>query len=206
MTEVAHFSQNVVLMEAAFIREVLDITHAYLQKKGKECPVLDFAHWLSILSIDGGFTSEIEERKKFEEIQIIIVCDQKEEPITSCYPHNLSEIDGMGTMTMSGPMHFSVVQTEGYFSRKELFFDLMDWVVTAPEVKRVMLLPSMDTEDDMPQALLETRQRMKLDEDACMGNVTWVHMGKIDDERFCNHVSVFFSIMMALGIKSEELG
>ena len=66
MTEVTHFSQNVVVLESAYIREMLDITHSYLQKKGKECPVLDFAHWLSILAIDGGFTSEIEERKKFE--------------------------------------------------------------------------------------------------------------------------------------------
>ncbi len=205
MTELTHFSQNVVVMESAYIREMLDITHSYLHKKGKECPVLDFAHWLSILSIDGGFTSEIEELRKFEEIQVIIVRDEKEEPITSCYPHDLGEIDGMGTMTMSGPMRFSVVHTEGYFSKKELFFDLMDWVITAPEVKRVMLLPSMDTEDDMPLALLEIRQRMKLDDDARLGNVTWVHMGKIDDERFCNHASVFFSIMMALGIKSEEL-
>lgn len=205
MTEVTHFSQNVVVLESAYIREMLDITHSYLQKKGKECPVLDFAHWLSILAIDGGFTSEIEERKKFEEIQVIIVRDQKEEPITSCYPHELGEIDGMATMTMSGPMHFNVVHTEGLFSRKELFFDLMDMVITAPEVKRVMILPSMDTEDEMTPAFMEIWQRMKLDVDARLGNVTWVHMGKIDEERFCNHASVFFSIMMALGIKSEDL-
>lgn len=205
MTEVTHFSQNVVILESAYIREMLDITRSYLQKKGKDFPVLDFAHWLSILSIDGGFTAEIEERKKFEEIQVIIVTDQEEEPITSCYPQELGELDGMSTMTMSGPMHFNVVNTEGYYSSKELFYELLDWVITTPEVKRVMFLPSMDTEDEVSQVMLEIWQRMKLDEDARLGNVTWVHMGMIIEERFCHHASVFFSIMMALGIKTEDL-
>jgi len=68
-----------------------------------------------------------------------------------------------------------------------------------------MLLPALDTEDQIPEVLRGIMQRMKLDEGSKLGNVTWVHMGKTEEGDLCHHATAFYSIMMALGIKSEDL-
>jgi len=198
MTEQPRFAANVILLDTALVGQMMNFAQNVFKQIGRDCPVLDFVHWLTILLSD--------KSNPQDESQVIMVHDPQLPKFEKCYPNDLMAIDGMGTDTLVGSMTFSVVKTENMVSKESLFIDLMQLLLDAPEVKRLLLLPATSMEgDELEHAMREVHKQKNMSDDAIFSQTTWYHMGPYKDFALCAHDQVFISMAIALGIQPEDL-
>lgn len=198
MTEQPRFASNVILLDTALVGQMMKFAETVFGQIGRECPTLDLAYWLSIMLSD--------KANRKEETQVIMVHDPKSPKLNKCHPQDMMELDGMATDTIAGSMTFSVVKTENLVTKESLFLDLMQLLLDASEVKRLLLIPATGMDDDeMEHVMNELHQQKNMSTDEGFGQATWYHMGHFKNSALCNHDQVFVSMALALGIKPEEL-
>lgn len=186
------FPETVALIDAAFLNFVItDVKRYFEQTLQRPLQEIDFSMLVTYLTLDAG----IAEGK--EEVQFLLVYDEKSSSLQHCRPSNLkTELDGVAFQGKYGEFSFSSISSEGMASREELFLDLLSIVSDSEEVKKIIVL-SFNEEygDKVTKALGEVKAKeiiqFRMDDPVIAVGYKWEMLA--------------FSVMHALGIKSEEL-
>ncbi len=192
------FAENVILLDAAFLNEVVAGIRTWMEGElDRTLPLLDLPGWLNLLALDAGIRTE------GNDIQVILVYDELNKNLKCCEPSSLSVLEGMACRIPLGELSFSCVNPESITDCGSLFVDLMSLALDSSEVKRLVLVPYLRAYGGRVDELLHKYFHEK-DEEACCKPILFTM------EQPANPVNykwdfVSFSLAGALGIKPEEL-
>lgn len=198
MEEKAKFSENVILIDVAFLNEAACHARKFLgMKLGRDLPDMDLPAWFSYLSLDAGL------RGDNNEIQVLLLQDEDTRELKGCRPSDLGSLDGMACRTSLGEFAFSCVNPSGITSCEELYLDLMKLALASAEVKHLMLVPfHLLYKDRVEEGLREFFQGKS--EGECDKAMYFVMEEPLKPVLF-RWDFIVYSLAQAWGIKSDEL-
>lgn len=198
MEEKAEFSENVILIDVAFLNEVVCNARKFLGPKlGRELPEIDLLAWLSYLSLDAGL------RGDSNEIQVLLLQDESTHELKGCEPSDLGSLDGMVCRTSLGEFAFSCVNSAGITSCEALYLDLMNLALDSAEVKHLILVPfHLFYKDRVEEGL---RKFFKGKSEGECDKAMYFVMEEPLKPVYSRWDLIIYSLAQAFGIKSDEL-
>ena len=192
------FSKNVILIDVAFVNEVIAQSKKPMEEQlGRELPNIDLPAWLSYLALDAGL------REGDNEIQVLLVHDEGTHTLNCCEPTDLDGLDGMACRTPLGEFVFSTVCPARITNTEDLFLDLMNLTLDSADVECLMLLPFHpsygDRVEDGLYKFFKGKSKEKCDK------AVYFLMDKLLEPLPCRSEFVAYSVLHAFGIKSEDL-
>lgn len=198
MTNDVKFSKNVILIDVAFVNEVIAKSKKPMEEQlGRELPNIDLPAWLSYLALDAGL------REGDNEIQVLLVHSEGTHTLDCCEPANLDGLDGMACRTSLGEFVFSTVSPASITNTVDLFLDLMNLTLDSADVECLMLLPFHPLYGNEVEDGLRSFFKGKSKEEC--SKAVYFLMDKLLEPIPCRSDLVAYSILRAFGIKSEDL-
>ena len=187
------WSENVILVDADYIdRVAFDLIVNFERMLGRRIPPADMARWIDCVALDGGL------RAGSHHTQVILLHGKGKEQLDNFNPSRFStELHGKAFQDHLGEFAISAYPVEDMVSAEDFFLDTLQIICSRKEVKRLMVIPDAD---HIYNKLKEVLHRMD-DEDK---RITVFTMQPEAGGRFAQEI-LGYSLMNALGIKSEEL-
>ena len=183
------WSENVILIDADYVDKVaFDLIVNFERMLGRRVPQADMAQWLEYVALDGGL------REGQHQTQVVLL--HKQPQMDNYAPGSFAELDGKAFTGKLGEFLISCVPVEDFVTMYDLFVDSMQIIANAAEVKRLMVVPDGDHIYNKVREALR-----KADPDK---HITVFTMQPMDSGNFRQEI-LGYSLMAALGIKSEEL-
>ena len=147
--------------------------------------------WADCVALDGGI------RQGENNIQVILIHNKETTRIENFAPSDIvKDLDGKAFKDNLGEFLFSAIPVEDMVDKEHLFCDSLMNVCSQPEVKRVMVIPNADEYYDGVRHALKN-----VDDDK---RITVFAMQPMAGGNFRQEI-LGYSLMSALGIRSEEL-
>lgn len=198
MEDKVKFSENVILIDVAFLNEIVCNAKNVLSARiGRPLPDIDLPAWLSYLALDAGL------REGNNEIQVLMVRDDASAELKCCIPSDLDQLDGMACRTPLGEFMFAPVSAADIVTSEQLYLDLMNLALDSAEVKRLMLVPFHPLYGDRVEEALQKFFKGKNKEE-CSKALYFV-MEEPLQPILCSWDHIIYSIAKAFGIQSDEL-
>lgn len=198
MKEKIKFPENVILIDVAFLNEVVCGAKQFFENRlGRALPAIDLPAWLSYLALDAGL------REKENEVEVLLVHDPATKTLGCCDPSDLEGLNGQACRTPLGEFAFSSVTSSGLVSTDELFLDLMNLALDAADVKCLMLLPLYAAYGGRVEEKLSDFFKEKGEEER--GRAVYFAMQPPAQPVPCRCESVIYSLAHAFGIRADEL-
>lgn len=192
------FSENVILIDVAFLNEIVfSIKNTLESRLGRKLPHVDLPAWLSYLVLDSGL------RDKDNEVEVILVHDQVSHTLNCCEPSALDNLDNMACRTPLGEFLFSSVSSSGIVSAEDLYLDLMNLALNSADVKCLMLLPFHPSYSEKVEDALYDFFKGKNEEER--KKAVYFTMEEPLKSVCCRCERVFYSLAHAFGINSDDL-
>ena len=184
--------ENIILADADYIDKVaFDLTVNFERMIGRRIPKADMPRWADYVALDGGI------RQGENNIQVILIHNKETTRIENFAPSDIvKELDGKAFKDNLGEFLFSAIPVEDMVDKEHLFCDSLMNVCSQPEVKRVMVIPNADEYYDGVRHALKN-----VDDDK---RITVFAMQPMAGGNFRQEI-LGYSLMSALGIRSEEL-
>ncbi len=198
MSENIKLAENIILVDVPGLNEtIINLVRFFEGSISRKLKKIDLETWTIDLVLDAGL------REGNHKTQILFVYDDSVSYLEHFTTRELKSIDGWGCRNQFGEFIFSAISSEGLISRESVFFDLLQITLNSKDVKRVILLPADNEYGERLHVLLEdTGQLTALD-----GNKEIIRFfpAKVPvSSRYKGEVLIF-SLMHALGIRSEDL-
>ncbi|MBP8622600.1 DUF6621 family protein [Bacteroides sp.] len=192
MSEKIHLSENVLLIDVAFLNFVMSDLKRYFEPLLKrQLPDVDFSELSTYLALDAGITEGT------NEIQTLLVYDDESAALENCSPSNLKEeLNGVAFTNQFGEFSFASVPCADMVSREDLYLDLLHIVLDSADVKKLILI-SFNEEygAKVTEALKDVQGKeivqFRMNEPEEVVNYQWEMLA--------------YPVMQAFGIKAEEL-
>ncbi len=192
MSEKIHLSENVLLIDVAFLNFVMSDLKRYFEPLLKrQLPDVDFSELSTYLALDAGITEGT------NEIQTLLVYDDESAALENCSPSNLKEeLNGVAFTNQFGEFSFASVPCADMVSREDLYLDLLHIVLDSADVKKLILI-SFNEEygAKVTEALKDVQGKeivqFRMNEPEEVVNYQWEMLA--------------YPVMQAFGIKGEEL-
>ncbi len=198
MEDKVKFSENVMLIDVAFLNEIVyNIKKILSSRMKRDLPDIDFPTWLSYLALDAGL------READNEIQVLLVHDGESGNLKCCLPSDLDQLNGMACRTPLGELMFTSVSVAGIVSCEQLYLDLMTLALDSAEVKRLMMVPYHPAYGDKVEETLRKFFKGKNEEEC--SKAIYFMLEKPSEPVFCLCDSIIHSLARSFGIKSDEL-
>lgn len=192
------FSENVVLIDAAFINKfVVRAKQELARNMGRDLPEIDLPQWLTYMALDAGL------RGGDNEVQVLIVHDEKTDRLGNCFPAELKEIDGKACRTQLGEFAFSCANPAGITHCEDLFIDLMTLALDAAEVKHLMLLPCHSQYGAHVEE--ELNELLKDKSDETCAKALYFSLTPPSTELRCRWDFITYSLLKAWGISGKDM-
>jgi hypothetical protein len=146
------------------------------------------ALWLECVALDGGL------REGDHQTQVVLL--HKQAKMENFKPDAFAELDGKAFTGRLGEILISCVKVEDLTTMDELFTDSMQVLANAGEVKRLIVVPNAE------QIYNKVREGLRHVDDE--KRITVLTMQPMEGGNFRQEI-LGYSLMAALGIKSEEL-
>lgn len=187
----AKWNENVILVDADYADKVaFDLIVNFERMIGRRIPQADMARWLECVALDGGL------REGEHQTQVVLIHSKDKQQMENFLPGTFSELDGKAFTGDLGEFLISCVVVEEMVTKKDLFIDSLQVISNADEVKRLMVVP------DAEQIYNKVREGLRhADPDK---HITVFAMQPMPSGPFRQEI-LGYSLMAALGIKSEEL-
>ena len=184
--------ENIILADADYIDKVaFDLTVNFERMIGRRIPKADMPRWADCVALDGGI------RQGENNIQVILIHNKETTRIENFAPSDIvKDLDGKAFKDNLGEFLFSAIPVEDMVDKEHLFCDSLMNVCSQPEVKRVMVIPNADEYYDGVRHALKN-----VDDDK---RITVFAMQPMAGGNFRQEI-LGYSLMSALGIRSEEL-
>ena len=187
------FKENVILADADYVdRVVFDLTVNFERIIGRRIPKADLARWADCIALDGGI------REGANEIQVILIHDSQSNTMTNFLPGDYKqEIDGKAFKDHLGEFTFEVYPVDELTTKDDYFTEVLQLIGSQMGVHRVMVIPDSERIYNKVRATLNS-----LDDDE--KRITVFNMQPSAGGNFRQEI-LGYSLMSALGIRSEEL-
>lgn len=190
-----NWSENVIIVDANYIDNVaFNLIVNFERIIGRRIPQADLARWLVCIALDGGL------RNNDNNVQVVIIHGKNKTKMENFAPANFdNELNGKAFKDNLGEFVIGTYAVEHLVNATDFYLDVVQTVCAQPEVKRVMIVPNAENAE-----LYETlrRQMHHLDDDN--KRITIFAMQPLPGGNFRQEI-LGYSLMNALGIKSEEI-
>ncbi|MDD7317964.1 MAG: DUF6621 family protein [Prevotella sp.] len=189
------WSENVIIADADYVdRVAFDLTVNFERMLMRRVPKADLARWIDCVALDGGV------REGQNETHVVLLHDAASAAMENFSPSEYErEINGKAFNDNLGEFTMTTVEVPELAAKDSLMLEIMQLVASRPEVKRIMLVPNSEEGsiyDALRRALAGVGEEKR---------VTLFAMQPMPGGNFRQEI-LGYSLMSALGIKSEELG
>jgi len=183
------WAKNVIIVDADYVNQVaFNLIVNFERMLERRIQPADIALWLECVALDGGL------REGEQQIQVVLL--HKQPTMDNFKPAAFADLDGKAFSGRVGEFLISCVQVEELTTMADLFVDSMQVVANAQEVQRLMVIP------DAEHIYAQVREGLQhADPDK---HVTVLAMQPMTGGNFRQEI-LGYSLMAALGIRSEEL-
>ena len=191
----AKWSENVILVDADYVDKVaFNLIVNFERMIGRRIPQADIAKWMDCVALDGGI------REGEHEILVVLIHRKDKTKLDNFTPSDYEpELNGKAFKDHLGEFTISAYPIEDIAGGENYFTDALQLITGQKEVKRVMVIP--DAENTyIYNKVRETLNR--LDDDS--KRITVFAMQPMPGGNFRQEI-LGYSLMAALGIKSEEI-
>ena len=183
------WEENVILVDADYVDKVaFDLIVNFERMIGRRIPKADMAQWLECVALDGGL------REGDHQTQVVLL--HKQPKMENFTPGAPEELDGKAFKGRLGEILISCVKVEDLTTMDDLFVDSMQVLTNAKEVKRLIVVPHAE------QIYNKVREGLRHADDE--KRITVLAMQPMEGGNFRQEI-LGYSLMAALGIRSEEL-
>jgi hypothetical protein len=191
------WSEHVILVDAEYVDKVaFDMIVNFERMLERRIPQADTAQWLECVALDGGLRPQPSDITPQTSIQVVLIHEKDKQQMDNFIPGKFSDLDGQAFTGPLGEFLISCVKVEEMVSKDDLFIDSLQIIANAAEVKRLMVVGDSDHIYNKVREALR-----KADPDK---HITVFTMQPMDSGNFRQEI-LGYSLMAALGIKSEEL-
>ena len=191
------WSEHVILVDAEYVDKVaFDMIVNFERMLERRIPQADTAQWLECVALDGGLRPQTSDAQPQTSIQVVLIHDRNRQQMDNFLPGEFSDLDGQAFTGPLGEFLISCVKVEEMVTKDDLFIDSLQIIATATEVKRLMVVGDSDHIYNKVREALR-----KADPDK---HITVFTMQPMDSGNFRQEI-LGYSLMAALGIRSEEL-
>jgi len=189
------WSENVVVVDADYVDSVaFNLIVNFERMLGRRIPQADTAKWLDCVALDGGV------REGENEIQVILLHEQNKQKMENFEPGDYqNDLSGKAFKDNLGEFTINSYHTEGLADPAEFFGEVLEMVCTQKNVKRLMVIPNAEN-NAIYNKVRETLRHADDDEK----RITVFTMEPTNGGNYRQEI-LGYSLMAALGIKSEEL-
>ena len=189
------WNENVILVDADYVDKVVfDLTVNFERMIGRQIPKADMAQWLECVALDGGLRPQPSGTCQQVSIQVVLL--HKQQQMEYFVPGSFAELDGKAFTGPLGEFLISCVKVEDLTTMDNLFVDSMQVISNAAEVKRLIVVP------DAEHIYNKVREGLRHADDE--KRITVLTMQPMQGGDFKQEI-LGYSLMAAMGIKSEEL-
>lgn len=184
--------ENIILIDADYAdRVAFDLIVNFERMLNRPISKADLAHWLVCMALDGGL------RSGKNQIQVVLVHGKEKMEFDYFVPGGFKkELDGQAFNDPEmGEFMISALQTENLVSEAEFFPQVLEILLDAAEIKRLVLVPNPETYGTKVCSLLAASKDKE---------ITLLAMEPQMGKGFFQEI-LGYSLMSALGIKGEEL-
>lgn len=185
---------NVIIADADYIDKVaFSLIVNFERMIGRRIPPADMGVWLDCAALDGGL------RPGENAIQVVLVHGKGSAKLANFAPASYAgELDGKAFNDKLGEFSISCVEVEdGLTTADDLTAEILAIAANAKETRRIVVVPNAETGlDCIRQALRHA------DEDKHITVLAMQPLANIP----CRQEILGYSLMQALGIRSDELG
>lgn len=186
-----------ILVDAEYVDKVaFDMIVNFERMLERRIPQADTAQWLECVALDGGLRPQPSDINPQTSIQVVLIHEKDKQQMDNFMPGKFSDLDGQAFTGPLGEFLISCVKVEEMVTKDDLFIDSLQIIANAAEVKRLMVVGDSDHIYNKVRESLR-----KADPDK---HITVFTMQPMDSGNFRQEI-LGYSLMAALGIKSEEL-
>ena len=188
-------SKNVILVDADYVDKVaFNLIVNFERMIGRRIPQADMAKWIDCVALDGGI------REGEHETQVVLIHSKEKIRMENFAPGNYEEeLTGKAFKDHLGEFVINAYPTEDVVSGEQQFIDTLQTICDQKEVKRVMVIPNTENLN-IYNKVRETLHHVDDDEK----RITVFAMQPMAGGNFRQEI-LGYSLMAALGIRSEEL-
>ena len=191
------WSEIVILVDAEYVDKVaFDLIVNFERMLGRRIPQADMAQWLECIALDGGLRPTANSQKPKATCQVVLIHDRNRQQMDNFQPGKFADLDGKAFSGQLGEFLISCVQVEEMVTKDDLYVDSLQIIANAAEVKRLMVVADSDRIYNKVREALRQADPDK--------HITVFAMQPMPNGNFRQEV-LGYSLMAALGIKSEEI-
>jgi len=193
--QIAEWCENVILVDADYVDKVtFNLIVNFERMLGRQIPKASMSLWIDCIALDGGL------RAGENETLVVLIHNRKKRKMENFTPADFtSELSDKAFKDHLGEFIFdSYIAEERLVAHSDFFVEILQLITAQKEVKRVMVVPNAEDE------YIYNKVRVTLNNlDDNDKRITVFAMQPMPGGNFRQEI-LGFSLMAALGIKSEE--
>lgn len=190
----AQWSENIIIADADYVDSVtFDLIVNFERMIGRRIPAADLARWLDCVALDGGI------REGENQTQVVLIHRKDRKGMENFMPSDYeSDLNGKAFKDHLGEFMLSSLPIEEIVDETDFLMEIVQAACEQPNVKRVMIVPNFER-DGLYDRMRHVLQQVDDDK-----RITVFAMQPLSGGNFRQEI-LGYSLMNALGIKSEEI-
>lgn len=190
----AQWSENIIIVDADYVDSVtFDLIVNFEQMIGRRIPAADLPRWIDCVALDGGI------REGEHQTQVVLIHRKDRKGMENFMPSDYeSDLNGKAFKDHLGEFMLSSLPIEEIVDETDFLMEIVQAACEQPNVKRVMIVPNFE-KDGLYDRMRHVLQQVDDDK-----RITAFAMQPLSGGNFRQEI-LGYSLMNALGIKSEEI-
>ena len=190
----AQWSENIIIADADYVDSVtFDLIVNFERMIGRRIPAADLARWIDCVALDGGI------REGKHQTQVVLIHRKDRKGMENFMPSDYkSDLNGKAFKDHLGEFMLSSLPIEEIVDETDFLMEIVQAACEQPNVKRVMIIPDFE-KDGLYDRMRHVLQQVDDDK-----RITVFAMQPLSGGNFRQEI-LGYSLMNALGIKSEEI-
>lgn len=190
----AQWSENIIIADADYVDSVaFDLIVNFERMIGRRIPAADLARWIDCVALDGGI------REGEHQTQVVLIHRKDRKGMENFMPSDYeSDLNGKAFKDHLGEFMLSSLPIEEIVDETDFLMEIVQAACEQPNVKRVMIIPNFE-KDGLYDRMRHVLQQVDDDK-----RITVFAMQPLSGGNFRQEI-LGYSLMNALGIKSEEI-
>ena len=190
----AQWSENIIIADADYVDSVtFDLIVNFERMIGRRIPAADLARWIDCVALDGGI------REGEHQTQVVLIHRKARKGMENFMPSDYeSDLNGKAFKDHLGEFMLSSLPIEEIVDETDFLMEIVQAACEQPNVKRVMIVPNFER-DGLYDRMRHVLQQVDDDK-----RITVFAMQPLSGGNFRQEI-LGYSLMNALGIKSEEI-
>lgn len=190
----AQWSENIIIVDADYVDSVaFDLIVNFERMIGRRIPAADLARWIDCVALDGGI------REGEHQTQVVLIHRKDRKGMENFMPSDYeNDLNGKAFKDHLGEFMLSSLPIEEIVDETDFLMEIVQAACEQPNVERVMIVPNFE-KDGLYDRMRHVLQQVDDDK-----RITVFAMQPLPGGNFRQEI-LGYSLMNALGIKSEEI-